>query len=453
MIFAITDIETTGSHASGNSIIEIGVVLFDGERVVDEFHSLIDPGIPLPPFITKLTGIDDDMLKGAPPFHQIADALEEVMEGAVFVAHNVGFDFSFIRAEFAAIGRAWNPSRLCTMRLARKAYPGLRSYGLGHLCHFFEIENADAHRALSDARAALGVFRKSTEVLGQSGMESLLGRSVIEAQLPPHLNREEFLALPERPGVYYLLDEKGKAIYIGKAKNIKKRVKQHFTVNIESPKMQAFMREIHHVSFEETGSELLALLLEDAEIRKHWPAHNRAQKAPSKGAQVIQYMDQQGYMRLAAQTAKPSNCVRSFASMHAARNWLGELSRDHDLHPKLVGLSVFDVDAILPNADEHNQALKDALTHQEETLQNVFIESAGRTSEEKAYVAVVRGEIKGFAFLDESQNSLTHIQQNLRAIPSTPITASIIRTALDSSANRVFGALRIIPFSLDDWSD
>ena len=112
MLFAITDIETTGSHAAGNSIIEIGIVLYDGTRVVDEFQSLIDPGVPIPPFITTLTGIDDDMLRKAPPFHQIADALEEFMEGAVFVAHNVGFDHSFIRAEFAAIGRAWNPPRL-----------------------------------------------------------------------------------------------------------------------------------------------------------------------------------------------------------------------------------------------------------------------------------------------------------------------------------------------------
>lgn len=453
MIFAITDIETTGSHASGNSIIEIGVVLFDGERVVDEFHSLIDPGIALPPFITKLTGIDDDMLKGAPPFHQIADALEEFMEGSIFVAHNVGFDFSFIRAEFAAIGRAWSPARLCTMRLARKAYPGLRSYGLGQLCHFFEIENEDAHRALSDARAALGVFQKSCEVLGRAGVEALLGRSVIEAQLPPHLNREEFLALPERPGVYYLLDEKGKSIYIGKAKNIKKRVKQHFTVDMESPKMQAFMREIHHVTCEETGSEFLALLLEDAEIRKHWPKHNRAQKAPSKGAQVIRYMDQQGYFRLAVQATKSAPCVRSFASMHAARLWLGELSREHQLHPKLMGLSVFDMDAILPNAQEHNEALMSALHHAEQNLQSVLIESPGRTSHEKAYVLVVRGELKGFAFLDESQTSLSSIQQNLRPIPSTPITSSIIQTALDPSTHRVFGMLRIIPVEAGDWLD
>jgi DNA polymerase-3 subunit epsilon len=117
MIYAVTDIETTGSHAAGNSIIEIAIVLFDGERVLQEFSTLVDPGVNVPPYITGLTGITTDMLAGAPTFSAIADQLEEVFEGAVFVAHNVGFDFSFIRAEFASIGRNWNPPRLCSMRI------------------------------------------------------------------------------------------------------------------------------------------------------------------------------------------------------------------------------------------------------------------------------------------------------------------------------------------------
>lgn len=453
MLFAITDIETTGSHAAGNSIIEIGIVLYDGTHVVDEFQSLIDPGVPIPPFITTLTGIDDDMLRKAPPFHQIADALEEFLEGAVFVAHNVGFDHSFIRAEFAAIGRAWNPPRLCTMRMARKAYPGLRSYGLANLCQHFHIHNEDAHRALSDARAALEVFRHASEVLGASGIQSLLGRSVLEIQLPPNLNRDEFLALPERPGVYYLLNEKGKAIYIGKAKNIRKRVKQHFTTHSDSAKSQAFMREIHHVTFEETGSELLALILEDAEIRTHWPAYNRAQKSPVKGAQVIRYRDQQGYERLAIQSAKPTPSERSFASMHAAREWLGTLSRSFTLHPKLIGLDVFDVSAELPPPQTHNETLHHALQQTKEALPNVLIQTTGRRSDEFGYVVIRKGELLGIAFLDASETRFEGLQQSIRRIAASPVTAGIVQQALDPQVNRMFGSLQFMEVPESAWLD
>ncbi|MFM7728069.1 MAG: PolC-type DNA polymerase III, partial [Flavobacteriales bacterium] len=187
MLFAITDIETTGGHASGNSIVEIGVLLFDGERVVEEFSTLLDPGVRIPSYISGLTGITNDMLEGAPTFLQIADRLEELFEGAVFVAHNVNFDHSFIRAEFASIGRNWNPPRLCSMRMARKAFPGQKSYGLNAICGWMGIENEQAHRALSDARAAAHILMKSLPLVEPSDLKKMLARHSGVVFLPPNL--------------------------------------------------------------------------------------------------------------------------------------------------------------------------------------------------------------------------------------------------------------------------
>jgi DNA polymerase-3 subunit epsilon len=132
--FAITDIETTGSHASGNSIIEVAVLVLENNEIVEEYQTLINPESKLPPYITTLTGINDSMLVNAPVFEDIADDLFEVLKDAIFVAHNVSFDYSFIKASFEHVGIKWSPPKLDSIKVARKAFPGLRSYGLANVC-------------------------------------------------------------------------------------------------------------------------------------------------------------------------------------------------------------------------------------------------------------------------------------------------------------------------------
>ena len=160
MIYAVTDIETTGSHASGNSITEIAIVLSDGQKEIDRFETLLQPDHPIPYHITTLTGIDNDMVADAPRFEEVADEIESFLAQGVFVAHNVGFDYSFIKKQFEAIGRKWNPTRLCTVRLTRKLVPGLHSYSLGNLCRHFGILNNTAHRAMSDTLATVELLHQ-----------------------------------------------------------------------------------------------------------------------------------------------------------------------------------------------------------------------------------------------------------------------------------------------------
>lgn len=426
-LYAITDIETTGSYAAGNSIIEIGVCVHDGEQVVREYHTLLDPGKRLPHFITALTNIHDEMLEGAPTFHQIADELEEVLKDTIFVAHNVSFDYSFIRAEFAAIGRQWNSKRLCTVRLARKAFPGYHSYSLGNITSLLGIHNEAAHRALGDARAAKDLFEKCFTVLSEQEISKMISRASGEVHLPPHLAKQEFDALPEKAGVYYLLNEKGKPIYIGKARNLKKRVKQHFTSATEGKRNQDFMRQIHHVTFEETGTELIAYLLEDFEIRKHWPEHNRAQKKQPDQVHIIAYKDQNGYDRLAMQSGnKFISSIKTFSTRFAARTWLMEMAQEFEIEMRLLGLDMFDIYAETAPAEIHNQRLTEALDAMLDREPSFIIKDRGRTENEYSYVVIEKGKLQGYCFVDDDIQTEDLIHDSLKRLPTTETNASII---------------------------
>ncbi|MEY3398509.1 MAG: hypothetical protein RL220_1103 [Bacteroidota bacterium] len=399
ILYAVTDIETTGGHASGNAITEIAVYLTDGLEVLDSWHSLINPGTPIPRYIEMLTGITDDMVSDAPDFEDVAEDLLAFLSKGLFVAHNVNFDYSFIRESFRRAGVEWKPGKLCTMRLARKAFPGMRSYGLGNLCRELEIANASAHRAFGDAEATVRLLHMCLDRLPGEELQKFLPAQSAEKWLPAHLQEEEFLGLPEDHGVYFLLDSKGKPLYIGKANNIRKRVRQHFTVDLDSPRQQAFMKDVHHVDHIHTGSELMALLLEDSEIRKHWPSQNRAQKRRPQRYVIMQYFDQSGYLRLAIQkTSQHGGVVKTFYSISSAEKWLSQLVDKFDLNRKLVGLPVAGMDEQLPAKEEHNDRLARALREEDQGGDVVFLLS-GRTSEEHGFVRYSRQSILSYGFV------------------------------------------------------
>ena len=191
MNYVIVDIETTGGNPTQGGITEIAAILHDGNQVVDRFHSLIDPERMVPSFITGLTGIDSHMLEGAPTFSEVAGELHDFLKGNVFVAHNVNFDYSFIREALKHTGIEFNAPKLCTVRLSRKAFPGFRSYSLGRICEHLSISIKERHRAMGDAEATAELFdliiKKSPEVILQT-----LKKSSGESFLPPHISKERF---------------------------------------------------------------------------------------------------------------------------------------------------------------------------------------------------------------------------------------------------------------------
>jgi len=275
MKYVIVDIETTGGNPTHGGITEIAAILYDGNRVVDSFHSLIDPERMVPGFITGLTGIDNSMLEGAPKFSEIADELYDFLKGNVFVAHNVNFDYSFIREALKLAGIEYSAPKLCTVRLSRKAFPGFGSYSLGRICGHLSITIKERHRAMGDAEATVELFDKiiksSPDVILQT-----LKKSGGESFLPPHISRQRFLEIPESTGIYYFHDKNGQVIYVGKANDIRSRFKGHFSSNSKD-KMPLY-NEIHDISWELTGNEFLAFLLESLEIKRLWPKYNKALK-------------------------------------------------------------------------------------------------------------------------------------------------------------------------------
>ncbi|MFZ6052241.1 exonuclease domain-containing protein [Halocola ammonii] len=399
MIFAITDIETTGSYASGHTITEIAICLHNGEKVIDEWHSLVNPDKPIPYHITRLTGITNEMVEDAPSFSELAKEIDEFTKDAVFVAHNVHFDYSFIKKAFELEGIRWNRSKLCTVRLSRKIFPGYRSYSLSNLCRQREINNEAPHRALGDTRATSELFTQLLQNDEHGEIEKALKRGSGDHFLPQNLDKSIYHALPESPGVYYFHDSSGKVIYVGKAKNIKKRVRSHFSGGMKSARRQTFAREIRDITYQLTGTELIAFLIEDNEIRRLWPKFNYAQKSQAGKYGVFKYLDQKGFYRLAVQKVSRSHQpVRRFHSAFEARNWLFRFADRHDIPYEFCGLPVSATSDSTPEV--HNKKLHEALEGENNSRSSFALRSKGRSSDEHSFILIERGHFKGIGFIE-----------------------------------------------------
>ena len=214
-MYAIVDIETTGGYAAANGITEISIHIFDGTRVVEIYETLINPRQPIPYNIQSMTGITDDMVKDAPLFEEVAEKIYELLKDNIFVAHNVNFDYSFVKSHLAASNYELTTKKLCTVRLGRKIFPGFPSYSLGNLCHSLNIIINDRHRAGGDSEATVKVFQLLLQNDKEQFIVKSLSKTSKEQTLPPNVPKEHFDQLPYTPGVYYFHNEKGKIIYVG----------------------------------------------------------------------------------------------------------------------------------------------------------------------------------------------------------------------------------------------
>jgi DNA polymerase III subunit epsilon len=406
-MYSIVDIETTGGSAKGNKIIEISIFCFDGKKVVDEYHSLINPGTRVPGFITSLTGITEEMLEYAPSFEQVAREIEDFTADSIFVAHNVNFDFTFIRTEFANIGKKFERNKLCTVRTSRKIFPGLPSYSLGNLCGSLGIKIKDRHRAKGDAEATVKLLKLLLKNDKEEFISKSLKKNSRETLLPANLPREQFDALPEEPGVYFFHDHNGKVIYVGKAINIKKRVVSHFSAKQTSKQSQNFIKDMHGLSFELSGNELIALLMESYYIKKHWPIYNRTQKKVAQNAAMYQYEDMEGYLRLSVgNTLKHQKPLLSFRYESDAREFLLDKVTEYKLCPKRCGLQKVCDDCevchegIAP--DLYNVNVRTAINSFMDSGRSYMIRGAGRSIDEYSVVLVEHGKYLGYGFIPDS---------------------------------------------------
>ncbi|WDO12350.1 GIY-YIG nuclease family protein [Flavobacterium sp. WW92] len=406
--YAIVDIETTGGNASGSRITEICIIIHDGMQVLERWETLVNPQKEIPLPIFALTGISNEMVRDAPVFDDIAEKVLEMLSGRVFVAHNVNFDHSFVRHELELAGLKWITRKLCTVRAARKISPGLPSYSLGNLCRSLEIPLERAHRAGGDADATAILFSRLLEWDTEGEIAQMIRRNSHDQNLPPNLAPSDFEQLPERPGVYYFHDRTGKVVYVGKAKNIKKRVAQHFGGHKITPQRQHFMRDIHSISHEPCATEFMALLLECCEIKKLWPAHNRALKRFEPRFGLYHYQARSGYQYLAVgKLAKGQACVELFHTQYDGVNLLLSLAAEFGIDHRFCHYGTHDEGDLLirkgndslPDLDEHNLRIDRALEHLSLSRPSFGIVDKGRSADERSCVWVEKGHFYGMGYL------------------------------------------------------
>ena len=339
MLYAIVDIETTGGYAAASGITEIAICISDGKKIVNRFETLLNPVYTIPRYVESLTGISNAMVEDAKHFNHIADELYVLLSDKIFVAHNVNFDYSFIKHHLQLAGYELNSKKLCTVRLGRQILPGLKSYSLGNFCREIGIPVQNRHRAGGDAEATVKLFHHLLEKDMEGRIELMLKVKSKEQHLPPNLSASKVNSLPAMPGVYYFHDEKGKVIYVGKAKNISKRVNSHFANNKPGKQKQDFLRTIYNISYQTCGTELMAFILESVEIKKLWPQQNRSQKRFEQGYALYDFEDRNGYLRLAIEKKKNNiQPLYTFNLLAEGHNLLKNLSIQFQLCPKLCFL-------------------------------------------------------------------------------------------------------------------
>ena len=274
-MYAIIDIETTGGKYNEEGITEIAIHKFDGVDIIDSFVSLINPEKAIQPFVVNLTGINNNMLRNAPKFYEIAKRVVEITRDCVLVAHNASFDYRILRTEFKRLGYEFDIPTLCTVELSKIIIPGLESYSLGKLCRKIGIPVSDRHRANGDALATL----KLLQILLQKDKEKIIVKNTIKTGNKRDLSKKLLTileTLPLEAGVFYLHRYNGDILYIGKGKNIKKVVNQVFLQTTN--KSRALLKEMSSVSFDLTGNELIAQLKFNEELIIHKPKFNKNSK-------------------------------------------------------------------------------------------------------------------------------------------------------------------------------
>lgn len=413
-MYSVVDIETTGNGYKGQKITEISVFLFDGEKIIDEFTSLVNPEQAIPYFITNLTGITEAMVRTAPKFYEIAKKVAEITKDAIFVAHNVNFDYNIIRDEFKSLGFDFKRKKLCTVRLSRKIIPGLSSYSLGNICTAEGIEIAARHRAKGDAEATVELFRRLLKRDDNFTINSFLNAKSREATLPPLLDKKVVDKLPERHGVYYFKNEQKEVIYVGKANNIKQRVISHF---YDKKKKEITMcLETADISYTETGSELIALLHESSEIKHLYPKFNRAQRKAGEAVGLFSYEDQRGVVHLAFNRLKLTpNPLMKFYSMAACRSMLEKVCEVFELCPKYCHLQT-NVNACFhyqlqqckgictgkEAVESYNKRVYEAIKSLGLQTENLVIKESGRNNKEIGFALILKGIYQGFGYVDKN---------------------------------------------------
>lgn len=452
-MYAIVDIETTGSYAAANGITEISIHVFDGDKVVEKFETLINPLQSIPRYIQAMTGITDEMVEDAPLFEDVAEKVFTILQGNIFVAHNVNFDYSFINACLSECGYHLNVKKLCTVRMSRKIFPGFPSYSLGNLCHSLGITINDRHRAGGDSAATVQVLQLLLANDKENVIDKGLLRNSREQALPPNVPKEHFEQLPYSPGVYYFHNQKGKIIYVGKAKNIRYRVNSHFSNNSSSRQKQNFLRHTYSISYKSCATELMASILESTEIKKLWPVYNYSQKRWEDTFGIFQYEDQNGYLRLAIEKNKKQLApVCTFHYLSDGHSIMRKLVKEFRLCARLCFIQTSDgaCDGVKEKSclgaceqketnTDYNYRVKEAIRSLQGQPSFAIIEE-GMSAEEQSCILVWKGEFYGMGYIPADVQ--VSAPEQLKELITSYKESLFIRNLVNSYAAKFPGKVR-----------
>ncbi|MCP9199758.1 exonuclease domain-containing protein [Gramella sp. GC03-9] len=442
-MYAILDIETTGGKYNEEGITEIAIYRFDGHKVVDQFISLLNPEKAIQPFVVNLTGINNDMLRNAPKFYEVAKRIVEITEDCILVAHNAKFDYRILRTEFRRLGYEFERKSLCTVELSKKLIPGMPSYSLGKLVKSLGIPLSERHRAAGDAQATIKLFKM------------LLNKDVEKDILKEHIRKEPKRSLdtklvylleelPAETGVYYFHDENGEIIYVGKSRNIKKRVNQHFTN--ENSKSREMQRKVASVSYELTGNELIALLKENQEIKTIKPRYNRALKRDVFSHALYQFKDENGYLNLkVSRASQKKGNITTFGSLRSAKNALAKWVEEYQLCERLAGLhngsgncfgytikSCHGACVEEESPEEYNERVNLLINKYSYENQNMLLVGKGREVDEKSALLIEDGVFKGVGYfnLNHQINNMDIIRSIINPMDNNRDAQHIIQSFL-----------------------
>ena len=351
------------------------------------------------------------MLQSAPKFYEVAKRIIEITDNCILVAHNTSFDYRIMRTEFNRLGYDFVKPTLCTVELSQKLIPGQPSYSLGKLVRALGIPMADRHRASGDALATVKLFK----MLLDKDLEKEILISSIKAEIKSGLSPKLLdivESLPSRTGIYYIHNEKGTLIYIGKSKNIKKRINQHFTG--KTNKCKKIQAEVFAVTYEETGSELIALLKESEEIKINKPIYNRAQRKSIFHYALYDSVDANGYLSLLIQKADGRKKeITAFTSLQEGKNALYRITEKYNLCQKINGLYETQNDCFQhkikecngacikkESTDDYNERVEEFINEMQFENNNMIIIDRGRKIEERSAVLIENGIYKGYCFYD-----------------------------------------------------
>ena len=394
------------------------------------------------------------MLRSAPKFYEVAKRIIEITEGCIIVAHNSSFDYRILRTEFDRLGYKFVRPTICTVELSKKLIPEQPSYSLGKLVRSLGIPVTDRHRASGDALATVKLFKL---LLSKDSSKEIV-KEYIKTEVKPGMTPKLLdivESLPNKIGIYYIHNEKGDLIYIGKSKNIKNRINQHFTG--KTSKCLKIQTQVYAVTYEETGSELIALLKESEEIKINKPIYNRAQRKTLFNWALYSEKTKEGYIALKVEKSDGRKKeVTSFTSLQEGKTALFKITERYNLCQKINGIydtkkSCFQYDikqcfgACIgkEKPEDYNKRVQEFIKNNSFENNNMVIIDKGRTNSERSAVLIENGIYKGYCFYDLNYqiNNIEILKNLIIPMQNNRDTISIIQSYMRKNKN-----LKIVKF-------